>query len=76
MTSFANNDTLALMGEQWTAQIRAFAESVDTPEAAMLAERLGAGLSGAVEDRLAVAVLAGVVADLRERLDALEAPSE
>lgn len=73
MASFQGNDTLALMGEEWTHKIREFAASVDTPEAVMLSERLGAGMSGEVEDRLAVTVLAQTVADLRDRLARLEA---
>ena len=55
MSTFSGNDTLVIMGEEWNHKIRAFAEGIDTPEAAMLAERLEAGLSGEVEDRLTAA---------------------
>jgi hypothetical protein len=48
MSSFTGNDTLAIMGEGWNRRIRAFAGSMDTPEATMLSERLEAGLSGGV----------------------------
>jgi hypothetical protein len=73
MTTFVGNDALAILGEQWNQQIRTVAQSIGTPEAQMLASRLKAGLSGEVEDRLALAVLAGAVLDLRERVARLEA---
>jgi len=66
MSSCQGNDTLALMGEEWNSKIREFA--------AMLSERLEAGLSGEVEDRLtAVVVLFQALADARVRLASLEA---
>ena len=73
MASFQGNDTLALMGEGWTHQIREFAESLATPEARMLSERLEAGHSGEVEDRLSLVVLAQCIEELRARLARLEA---
>jgi hypothetical protein len=73
MSTFTNNVTLALMVEEWNAKILAAARSIDTPEAAMLAERMEAGEQGPVEDRLLEAVLAGAVVDLRQRVEALEA---
>ena len=68
MTTFQGNDTLALMGEEWNRKIREFSSTVDSPEAAMLAERLEAGLSGEVEDRLTAVVLAQAIEALPERL--------
>jgi hypothetical protein len=73
MSSFTGNDTLAIMGEGWNRMIRAFAGSMDTPEATMLSERLEAGLSGEVEDRLTAVVLVQALADVRDRLARLEA---
>jgi len=73
MTNWVGNLTLSLRGEEWLSYLREFAEGLDTPEAAMLADRLEAGLSGEVEDRLTALVLAQVVQDLSDRLAQLEA---
>jgi len=72
MTQFLGNDTLSLLGEEWLAYLREFAEGVDTREAHMLVNRLEAGQSGEVEDRLTAVVLAQAVAGLSERLERTE----
>jgi hypothetical protein len=66
MSTFQNNFALSLMGEAWKKQIVLFAESIDTPEAQMLAARLAEGGAGEVEDMLTMAVLCGAISDLRE----------
>ena len=73
MTNWVGNLTLSLRGEEWLSYLREFAEKVDTQEAHMLVNRLEAGQSGEVEDRLTAVVLAQAVAGLSDRLAQLEA---
>jgi hypothetical protein len=75
LSSFAGNDTLAIMGEEWNAQIHEFLSSggvEQTPGVKSLAERLAMGEHGEVENRLTAAVYAGVLRDLLSRVEELE----